>query len=59
MKKDFTIDVEVRLLAHWNTPMDSPEEWEKRKAVDDRLGVIACDLDEVVKGMVEGLLSGV
>jgi hypothetical protein len=52
MKKDFTIEAEVRLFAHWNTPMDSPEEWERRKAVDDRLGVIACDLNEVVKELV-------
>jgi len=53
MKKDFTISVEVRLFAHWNAPMDKPEEWERRKAVDDRLGVIACDFDEVVRVMVE------
>ncbi len=53
MKKDFTIDVEVNLVAHWPTPIDSPEEWERRKAVDDRLGVIACDLDEVMRALVE------
>jgi len=53
MKKDFTIDVEVRLFANWNTPMDSPDEWKRRKAIDDRLGVIACDLDEAVKGLIE------
>jgi hypothetical protein len=53
MKKDFTIEAEVRLFAHWNTPMDSPEEWERRKAVDDRLGVIACDLDEVVSVLAQ------
>ena len=58
MKKDFTIEVEVRLFAHWTTPMDSTEEWERRKAVNDRLGVIACDLDEVVKELAEGLLPG-
>jgi hypothetical protein len=49
MKKDFTISVEVRLFAHWKTPMDSPEEWERRKSFDDRLGVITCDLGEAVK----------
>jgi len=53
MKKDFIIEVEVRLFAQWNTPINSPEEWERRKAVDDRLGVIACDLDEVVRELVE------
>jgi hypothetical protein len=53
MDKDFTIDVEVRLIAHWNTPMDSPEEWERRRAVNDRLGVIACELDEAVGVLVE------
>jgi len=53
MKKDFTITAEVRLIAHWNTPMDSPEEWERRKAIDDMLGVIACDLDEVARELVE------
>jgi hypothetical protein len=53
MKKDFTIEAEVRLFGHWTTPMDSPEEWERRNAVDDRLGVIACDLDEVVRELVE------
>jgi len=53
MKKDFTIDVEVNLIARWPTPIDSPEEWERRKAVNDRLGVIACDLDEVVRVLVE------
>jgi len=36
--------------------MDSPEEWDRRKAVDDRLGVIACDLDEVVRVLVEGFI---
>jgi hypothetical protein len=49
MEKDFTITTEVRLFAHWNTPMDSPEEWERRKAVDDRLGVTASDLEEMIK----------
>jgi hypothetical protein len=29
--------------------MDLPEEWGRRKAVDDRLGVIACDLDGVIR----------
>jgi hypothetical protein len=48
MKKDFTITTEVRLFAHWKTPMDSLEEWERRKAVDDRLGVLACDLEKIV-----------
>ena len=56
MKKDFTIDVEVNLIANWPTPIDSPKEWERRKAFDDRLGVIACDLDEVVRVLVEGLV---
>jgi len=59
MKKDFIIEVEVRLFAHWNTPMDSPEEWERRKAVDCRLGVIACDLDEVVRELVENQIAKV
>ena len=59
MKKDFTITAEVKLFAHWNTPMDSPEEWERRKAVDDRLGVIACDLDEVVRELVENQIAKV
>ncbi len=48
MKKDFTIDVEVNLVAHWPTPIDSPEEWERRKAVDDRLGAIVVSLEETV-----------
>ena len=56
MKKDFTITAEVRLIAHWNTPMKSPEEWERRKAIDDRLGIIACDLDEVVRVLAEAEL---
>ena len=56
MKKDFTIEAEVRLFAHWPPPVESPEEWDRRKAVDDRLGVIACDLDEVVRVLVEGLV---
>jgi len=59
MDKDFTIEVEVRLFARWNTPMDSPEEWDRRKAVNDRLGVIASDLDEAIKELVEGLLPDV
>jgi hypothetical protein len=58
MKKDFSITAEVRLIAHWNTPMYSPEEWDRRKAVNDRLGVIACDLDKTVNELVEGLLAG-
>jgi hypothetical protein len=53
MKNDFTIEAEVRLFAHWNTPMDLPEEWERRKAVNDMLGVVACDLEEVVRGLVD------
>jgi hypothetical protein len=56
MKKDFTITAEVRLFAHWDTPIDSHKEWERRKAVDDRLGIIACDLDKTVKELPEGLL---
>jgi hypothetical protein len=51
MKKDFTIEAEVRLFAHWDTPMDSSEEWERRKAIDDRLGVIACELDSVLNSL--------
>jgi hypothetical protein len=39
--------------------MDLPEEWERRKAVDDRLGVIACDLDKTIERIVESLLPRV
>jgi hypothetical protein len=56
MKKDFTITAEVRLLAHWNAPMNSPEDWERRRVIDDKLGVIACDLDKVIEGLVEELI---
>ena len=56
MKKDFTIEAEVRLFAHWHTPCKTPEEWERRAEVDDRLGVIAADLDEAVRVLVEGLV---
>ena len=52
MKKDFTIEAEVRLFAHWHIPA-TPEE---KEAVDDRLEVIACDLDDVVGALVEGLI---
>ena len=55
MKKDFTITAEVRLFAHWDKPCGSQEEWERRKAVDDRLGVIACDLDELAGVMIESI----
>ena len=57
MKKDFTIEAEVRLFAHWPTAVESPEEWKRRKAVNDGLGVIAADLDEVVRALVESLVS--
>ena len=53
MKKDFTIEAEVRIFAHWPSAATSPEEQAKREAIDDRLGVIACDLDEVVRELVE------
>ncbi len=49
MKKDFTIEAEVRLFAHWTTS-DTPEE---KEAVNDRLGAIAARLDEVVRVLVE------
>ena len=54
MEKDFTIEAEARLFAHWATPAASPEEWARRAEVNDRLGVTACDLDEVVRVLVEG-----
>jgi len=56
MEKNFTIEAEVRLFAHWPTAVESPEEWDRRKAVDDRLGVIAARLDEVVGVLVEGFI---
>ena len=37
MQKDFTIEAEVRLFAHWRTPATT----EEKEAVNDRLGVIA------------------
>ena len=56
MEKDFTIEAEVRLFAHWSNAVESLEEWDRRKAVNDRLGVIACDLDEVVRVLVERIV---
>ena len=53
MEKYFTIEAEVRLFANWNIPAT----WEEKEAVDDRLGVIACDLDEVVRVLVEELVG--
>ena len=55
MKKDFTIDAEVRLFAHWPSAAKSPEEQAKRVAIDDKLGSIAARLDEPIKVLVEGL----
>ena len=52
MEKDFTIEAEVRLFAHWHTPA-TPEE---KEALNDRLGVIAARLDEVVGVLVEGFI---
>jgi len=52
MKKDFTIEAEVRLFAHWNTPATR----EEKEAVNDRLGVLASRLDEVVRVLVEGFI---
>jgi len=34
MKKDITITAEITLIAHWNTPVDSQEEWKRN---DQRL----------------------
>jgi hypothetical protein len=47
--KNFTIEAEVRLYPRWHVPV-TPEEEE---ALDDRLGVIACELDDVVGVLVE------
>ena len=56
MEKDFPIEAEVRLFAHWHNAAESSEEYTKRVAIDDRLGVIACDLDEFVRVLVERLI---
>ena len=57
MEKNFTIGAEVILFAHWPTPVDSPEDWERRKAVDDGHGVVAADLEDVIQVGVKNLLD--
>ncbi|NKB39029.1 MAG: hypothetical protein GKR93_18000 [Gammaproteobacteria bacterium] len=53
MEKDFTIDVEVILRAKWSEPMTSHEEWKRRNLIDDSLGVLSCELEEVVQRLLE------
>ncbi len=53
MDKNFTIDAEVRLFAHWHTVTETPEEKAKRESIDDRLGKLAVALDESVRVLVD------